>query len=51
MEKVDIVFMINKLKEELDDGDVVKTKEFLNHVLSNGDVLVELEEQFEEELL
>lgn len=47
---IDMVTLIGKLKEELENGEVERTQAFLDLVLSNGDVLTELEEQLKEEL-
>lgn len=47
---IDMVTIIGKLKEELENGEVERTQAFLDLVLSNGDVLTELEEQLEDEL-
>lgn len=43
--RVDMVELINKLKKELDEGETLRTHVFLDLVLSNGDVLHQLEEQ------
>lgn len=48
--KLDMVDLINDLKKELDEGNTVKTHVFLDLVLSNGDVLHELENQLNEEV-
>ena len=48
-DKLDMVKLIQELKTELDEGDTVRTHAFLDLVLSNGDVLNDLEKQLIEE--
>lgn len=48
-EKVDMVELVSQLKDELTQGDTERTQAFLDLVLSNGDVLIELENQLETE--
>lgn len=46
---LDMVKLIQELKEELKEGGIARTQAFLDHVLSNGDVVEELKRQLEEE--
>ena len=48
-DKLDMVKLIQELKTELDEGSTVRTHAFLDLVLSNGDVLIDLEKQLIEE--
>lgn len=48
-DKLDMVKLIQELQKELDEGNTVRTRAFLDLVLSNGDVLIDLEEQLIEE--
>lgn len=48
-QNINIVAIISELKNELADGNITRTTAFLDLVLSNGDALVELEEQLTNE--
>ena len=48
-DKLDMVELIQELQKELDEGDTFRTHAFLDLVLSNGDVLIDLEKQLIEE--
>ena len=48
-DKLDMVKLIQELQKELDEGNTVRTHAFLDLVLSNGDVLNDLEKQLIDE--
>lgn len=48
-EHIDMVELIQELKGELEEGNITRTQAFLDHVLSNGDIMEELRRQLEEE--
>lgn len=48
-DKLDMVKLIQELKKELDEGNTFRTHAFLDLVLSNGEVLTDLENQLIEE--
>ena len=48
-DKLDMVELIQELQKELDEGDTFRKHAFLDLVLSNGDVLIDLEKQLIEE--
>ena len=48
-ECIDMVELIQELKGELEEGDTTRTQAFLDHILSNGDVMEDLRRQLEKE--
>ena len=48
-DKLDMVKLIQDLQKELGEGNIIRTQVFLDLVLSNGDVLHDLEKQLIEE--